>query len=83
MTIPDANGSFIRMNVRPYVTEFLQNMSQFYQIYIFTASTQSYAQPILSHLDPNSTLVKGLLCRQSCVLTNQGCYVKDLRLFSS
>ena len=82
VTLPDNNGADIRMNVRPYVREFLQNMSQFYQIYVFTASTKSYAEPILLHLDPNSSIIKGLLCRPSCVLTTQGCYVKDLRLFS-
>ena len=81
MIIADEGGAPIRMNVRPYVREFLEHMSQFYSIYVFTASTKSYAQPILNYLDPASCLFKGLLCRPSCVLTSQGCYVKDLRIF--
>ena len=81
VTITDANGSNIRMNIRPYAVEFLRNMSVHYQIFVFTASTKGYAEPILLHLDPESTLISGLLCRPSCVLTEQGCYVKDLRLF--
>lgn len=82
VTISDEGGCAIRMNIRPYVREFLENMSKFYHIYVYTASTKSYAQPILNYLDPTSNWIKGLLCRPSCVVTSQGCYVKDLRLFS-
>ena len=41
-------GSFL---VRPYTKEFLLQMSQYYQIVIFTAAMQEYADWILEKID--------------------------------
>lgn len=39
------------VNLRPFVREWLLSLSAFYQIIVFTASTQDYADPILDYLD--------------------------------
>lgn len=40
----------IYVSFRPGVKEFLQKMEHFYEIVIFTASIQSYADPIIDEL---------------------------------
>ncbi|EPR62486.1 Dullard family phosphatase domain-containing protein [Toxoplasma gondii RUB] len=65
--------------VRPYTKIFLDLASQICEIVVFTASTQSYADQVLAHLDPDRRLVHHRLYRQHCTMINGG-YVKDLRL---
>lgn len=70
------------MNLRPYCKEILEEMSQMYQIVIFTASHQAYADAVLDKLDPQRRLIKLRLFRDHCIMTDKGVYVKDLRIFS-
>jgi len=61
---------------RPGVDEFLLRMAQYYELVIFTASLDKYANPLLDLLDTNKTIT-GRLYREHC--TRQGqTYVKDL-----
>ena len=61
---------------RPYVDYFLYMVSQWYDVVIYTASLQKYADPLIDHLDPHAN-VKLRLFRDSCekVGTN---FVKNL-----
>ena len=45
--------SYGYVEVRPYAKEILVRLSQFFDIIIFTASTQAYADPIIDYLDPH------------------------------
>jgi RNA polymerase II subunit A small phosphatase-like protein len=61
---------------RPGVDEFLVRMAEFYELVIFTASLDKYANPLLDLLDKQKT-ISGRLYREHC--TRQGqTYVKDL-----
>ena len=62
---------------RPHLEEFLEQMSQHYELVCFTASDQCYADPILDIIDPKRT-IKHRLYRDSCYMIC-GAYVKDLR----
>ena len=64
---------------RPYVEEFLKELSSFYEIIIFTASISEYANPLLNELDKNK-LIKFRLFRQHCTFED-GIYIKDLKIF--
>ena len=55
-------------------------MGKHYEIVIYTASTKSYADPILDLLDPNGN-ISHRLYRESCLLY-KGNYVKDLSLLN-
>jgi len=57
----------------------LKRLSQHFDIIIFTASTQAYADPILDHIDPDR-VVKCRLYRESCSLIKNQIFVKDLRV---
>ena len=61
---------------RPYVDEFLKEISNYYEIYVFTASMEEYASPVIDLLDKNN-LVRGKFFRQDCIFNN-GLYIKDL-----
>ena len=62
---------------RPYVDEFLIAMSKIYNLIIFTASVQEYADPLLDQLDKNK-VIKLRYYRNSCTLNKEGKFVKDL-----
>lgn len=40
------------VHVRPYAREIIKNLSRFFDIVVFTAGNQCYADPILDALDP-------------------------------
>lgn len=50
------NGeSFFR--IRPFCIEFLEEMSKYFEIVIFTAGVQDYADWVLDSLDPNKKYI--------------------------
>lgn len=61
---------------RPGVDEFLQVVSQWFEVVIFTASTSLYANPLIDKLDIYGA-VDHRLFRDSCTHYRAG-YVKDL-----
>lgn len=67
--------------VRPGVNEFLKRMSQIFEIFIFTASKKEYADACIDIIDPERTIVKHRLYRDSCIPINNKTYLKDLRIF--
>ena len=62
---------------RPFVEEFLERMNQYYNLIIFTASVQEYADPLLDQLDKNR-YIKLRYYRNSCLLDKNGKFVKNL-----
>ena len=62
---------------RPFVDEFLEAMNKIYNIIIFTASVQEYADPLLNQLDKNK-VIKLRYYRNSCTTNQNGKFVKDL-----
>jgi RNA polymerase II subunit A small phosphatase-like protein len=69
---------FVYVAKRPGVDEFLLEMAKHYEIVIYTASLNKYADPLLDLLDPHR-VIRARLFRESCVYY-QGNYVKDLSL---
>lgn len=69
---------FVYVIKRPGVDEFLVEMAKHYEIVIYTASLNKYADPLLDLLDPKQ-VIRTRLFRESCVFYD-GNYVKDLSL---
>jgi len=63
---------------RPYLEQFLQEMSLLYEVIVFTASIAEYAEPLLQEIDKNK-IIKYKLNRTHC-LFYKGNYIKDLRV---
>ena len=71
------------INIRPYARECLEELSKHFEIFVFTASHACYANVVLDFLDPENKLIQHRLFRESCVQTEEGLYVKDLRVFAN
>jgi len=71
------------VNIRPYIYECLEEALQHFQVVVFTASHQAYADAILDYIDPQNKYFKLRFYRDSCVQTKEGFYVKDLRIFEN
>uniref|UniRef100_A0A6U2GHI8 FCP1 homology domain-containing protein n=2 Tax=Hemiselmis andersenii TaxID=464988 RepID=A0A6U2GHI8_HEMAN len=69
-------GCWFFVAKRPHIDRFLRAVSRWFEIVVFTASLQHYADPVIDLIDPD-----GLVCRRffrtGCVERN-GNLVKDL-----
>ena len=50
---------------------------------VFTASHKAYADVVLDYLDPDRDLIDKRVYRDSCVKTEEGVYIKDLRIIKN
>jgi Dullard-like phosphatase family protein len=76
----DFQGSPIHVRVRPYLQDCLDRLSQLYEIIVFTAGVQEYADKILDQIDPERKIIKKRLYRQDCIQLGEY-FVKDLDVF--
>ena len=65
---------------RPYLKVFLQEISNYFYLAIFTAATKNYADTILDYIDPDNEYFKFRLYRDACIPIQQRLYIKDLRI---
>ena len=66
--------------VRPGAIEFLEKMSEIFEIVIFTASLRIYALPIINFIDKKNKC-EFKLFREHCSMLNNG-FIKDLKKLS-
>ncbi len=62
---------------RPYLFQFLTEMSKIYELIIFTAATKEYADPILNLIDKNQIFFDKRLYRQHTIIKDN-LVIKDL-----
>ncbi|KAF2759651.1 hypothetical protein EJ05DRAFT_305702 [Pseudovirgaria hyperparasitica] len=62
---------------RPHCDEFLRKVSKWYNLIVFTASVQEYADPVINWLELERKYFCQRLYRQHCTFRN-GSYIKDL-----
>lgn len=79
--IIDFQGNDIHVRIRPYLLDCLERLSKLYEIVVFTAGVQEYADKILDHIDSEKALFKKRLYRQDCIDVNGEFLVKDLDIF--
>ena len=71
------NDIIIHVLKRPYLDEFLNIVTQKYEVVIFTASISDYANPLLDRLDPLKKISHRLF-REHCTKADNGLFIKDL-----
>jgi TFIIF-interacting CTD phosphatase-like protein len=61
------SGSNIHVRLRPYLSDTLDKLKEMYELVAWTAGVQDYADPILDRIDPDNTIFKKRLYRDSCI----------------
>ena len=59
--------------IRPYLAEMLSRVSPYFQICVYTASEQLYADAILDQLDPHHQVFKKRIYRSQCLKASIPC----------
>lgn len=69
--------------IRPGLIRFLTTLNDFADISVFTAGTQSYADPILNIIEQmcGFNIFKKRLYRNHAVLADNGSYIKDIKKY--
>ena len=71
---------------RPNITIFLQEMSKYFELWVFTAADTEYAKEIIQEIDPFSK-IKGALTKENCYcLHNENGnnhWIKDLKILNN
>jgi len=62
---------------RPHCDDFLRKVCKWYNLVVFTASVQEYADPVIDWLEQERQYFSGRYYRQHCTFRN-GAYIKDL-----
>ncbi len=69
--------------VRPYALEFIEELSEFYEIIIFTSGTINYADRIINEIDRRN-IIKYRLYRNHCTPISKSYYkvfINDIGYF--
>ncbi|KAH7325847.1 NLI interacting factor-like phosphatase-domain-containing protein [Stachybotrys elegans] len=65
------------VNKRPFCDEFLRRVCKWFNLVVFTASVQEYADPVIDWLEQERKFFSARYYRQHCTY-RQGAYIKDL-----
>lgn len=68
---------------RPHLDIFLKEMSNYFDLAIFTASVKGYADTILDFIEKDQKFFKFRLYRNACIPIKQGLFIKDLRIIKN
>jgi len=60
-------GQDIHVRIRPYLSDTLDKLKEQYELVAWTAGVKDYADPILDKIDPDGTIFKTRLFRDSCI----------------
>ena len=65
------------LKLRPFLLEFLEAMSQYYELILFTTETEYYAEPIIKAIEQKRHYFDYVFYREHCIMIGND-YIKDL-----
>ena len=71
---------FMDVFFRPHLKSFLQEISKYFDLAIFTAAMKNYADTIIDFIDPRNEFFQFRLYRDACIPIQNRLYIKDLRI---
>eukprot|EP01025_Chloroclados_australasicus_P049729 TRINITY_DN5685_c0_g1_i1.p1 TRINITY_DN5685_c0_g1~~TRINITY_DN5685_c0_g1_i1.p1 ORF type:complete len:384 (-),score=40.85 TRINITY_DN5685_c0_g1_i1:773-1771(-) len=69
--------TIVYVKCRPYLKQFLESVAQKYEVVVFTASLEAYADKVLDVIDRDRRMIQHRLFRDSCLFIS-GNYLKNL-----
>lgn len=72
----------VKVNLRPFLQEFLNDIKEKFNICLYTASVKEYAECVISTIDPDNSIFKLKLYRDNCIKIGRA-YIKDLSIFTN
>ena len=69
--------------IRPGLYDFLDYASENFDLVVFTASDQDYADTIINYIEKEKKYFSLRLYRNNCLFIEPGLYIKDLRIFNN
>lgn len=81
ISVDNTSSCALRIAVRPHIREFLQFARSKFNVVLFTAGVQEYADPIVNYLDPLNEIFSLRLYRDSC-FEFRNFFIKDLSILS-
>lgn len=69
----------VYVKMRPHLKHFIDTVSKYFEVIVFTASQKVYAEKFLNSLDSKREKIKYRLYRDSCICVD-GNYIKDLNV---
>lgn len=82
ITFPTGEVVNAGLNIRPFAQEVLAEANRLFEVIVFTASHQCYADVVLNYLDPSHEWIHHRLYRDNCV-SMDGLFIKDLRILAN
>jgi Dullard-like phosphatase family protein len=80
--VSDGEEFSVAIFIRPGLNDFLEKLSEKFEVVVFTASVKEYADAVLNYLDPENKYFKNRFYRDSCINISNKVYMKDLRIFN-
>lgn len=77
--LDESSKLLIKVVFRPHLMEVLEYLASNYELSVFTAGEQMYADAVLDCIDPNKEYISHRLYRQHCT-KRDNYYIKDLRV---
>lgn len=68
---PNGTVDVYGVRFRPYMMEFIQRMSRFYDLAVYTASARDYADAVMDAIDPTRQIFCARLYREHCIPMGQ------------
>jgi CTD small phosphatase-like protein 2 len=65
------------LRLRPFLIEFLEEISNYYELILFTASTEYFAKPIINAIEESKKYFDYVFYRECCIIIGSD-FVKDL-----
>ncbi|CAD8054704.1 unnamed protein product [Paramecium sonneborni] len=72
-----------KINIRPYCQQMLKILSNHFELILFTAGYQYYADKAVDLIDPDRKLFQYRFYRESCLEIEDGLFIKDLKVIGN
>ena len=69
--------------IRPYCKSVLLILSEYYDIWVWTAAVKEVGEMAVRMIDPEGKIIKNAFFRELCIPLLENVYLKDLRVFAN